>query len=91
MLYTVWYEGLLLCKLNSIGISDKFYELIENYLSNKIQMVVLNGQTNIMVVNSCWHTSKVLFLLGPLLFLVYVNDMPKELKSNIKLLADDVS
>ena len=30
-------------------------------------------------------------ILGPLLFPVYVNDMPKELKSNVKLLADDVS
>ena len=41
----VWYERLL-CKLSSIGISGKFYKLMESYLSNRFQRVVLNGQTS---------------------------------------------
>ena len=42
----VWHEGIVY-KLNSIGISDKFYKLIESYLSNRFQRVVLNGQTSL--------------------------------------------
>ena len=84
----VWHEGLLY-KLKSMGISGELYNLLENYLSGRFQRVVLNGQT------SSW--TPVLAgvpqgsILGPLLFLVYINDLPNELKANAKLFADDTS
>ena len=41
----VWHEGLLY-KLKSIGISGELHKLLENYLSGRLQRVVLNGQTS---------------------------------------------
>ena len=81
-------EGLLY-ELNSIGISDKFYKLMESYLSNRFQGVVVNEQT------SSWRPILARvpqgYILGPILFLVYINDIPDYLKSNVKLFADDTS
>ena len=59
------------------------------YLSNRFQRVVLNGQTSSWrpILDGVPKGS----ILGPLLFLIYVNDMPNGLKSNVKLFADDTS
>ena len=84
----VWHEGLLY-KLKSMGISGDFYKLLENYLSGRFQRVVLNGQS------SSWRPVLAGVpqgsILGPLLFLIYINDLPNKLKSNAKLFADDTS
>ena len=68
-----------------MGISGELYSLLESYPSSRLQRVVLNGQTS-------WRPVLIVIpqgsLLGPLLFLIYI---PNELKSNVKLLADDTS
>ena len=84
----VWHEGLLY-KLKSLGISGELYNLLENYLSDRFQRVILNGQF------SSWKPILAGVpqgsILGPLFFLICINDLPNELKSNAKLFADDRS
>ena len=84
----VWHEGLIL-KLNQYGISENLLCLIKCFLKNRKQRVVLNGQT------SSW--TNVLAgvpqgsILGPLFFLIYINDLSDDISSNPKLFADDTS
>ena len=60
-----------------------------NFLKDRKQRVVLNGQ------NSTWVNVEAGVpqgsILGPLLFLIYINDLSENLVSNPKLFADDTS
>ena len=84
----VWHRGLL-HKLRAIGCSEKVTEWFASYLSNRRQRVVINGQT------SEWEF---IFagvpqgsILGPLLFLIFINDIVKNIGASIRLFADDTS
>ena len=83
----VWHDGLIF-KLKQNGISGNLLNLLSNFLRNRKQRVVLNGQ------NSSWDDVNVGVpqgsILGPLLFSIYINDLADGL-SNAKLFADDTS
>jgi hypothetical protein len=80
-------HSLLIHKLNHYGIRGKTNTWIQNFLSNRTQAVVVGGETS----NSISVESGVpqVSVLGPSLFLFYINDMPQGLSSTVGLFADD--
>ena len=75
-------------KLSSYGIRGQLLNWIDAFLTDrKQQKVVLNGETSQpqLVISGVPRGS----VLGPLLFLCYINDIPTVVKSKIKLYADD--
>ncbi len=84
----VYHKGLLF-KLEQMGISGNLLKWIESYLNGRSQIVVINGvKSNPRQINASVPQGSI---LGPLLFLVYVNDLVCDLETTPYLFADDTS
>ena len=82
----VWHKGLL-AKLEQIGVSSQMMKVLESYLSNRRQRVVIDGiySQEVPINAGVPQGSR----LGPLLFIIYINDILNDLECDGLLFADD--
>ena len=84
----VWQAGLL-HKLTSYGTSGQIFDLISSFLSNRRLRVVLDGKSSQEYpVNAGVPQGSI---LGPTLFLLYINDLPDDVICDIAIYADDTT
>ncbi|CAE1157727.1 unnamed protein product [Acanthosepion pharaonis] len=84
----VWHAGLLR-KIQGYGITGQLYNVIQSFLSNRELKVVHNGFSS-----SSYPTNAGVpqgSILGPTLFLIYINDLPDAVTSQVGIYADDTT
>ena len=77
----------LLRKIASYGIRGRTLKWIEGFLANRTQVVIIDGERSrpVPVTSGVPQGS----VLGPCLFLLYINDLAQDLDSTVRLFADD--
>ena len=81
-------HDILLCKLSKFGINNNELQWFKSYLSDRTQYVEFNGKkASILPITKGAPQGSI---LGPLLFIIYINSMSNlNIASEIKLYADD--
>ena len=84
----VWLAGLL-HKLKSYGIAGQIFGLVSSFLNNRQLRVVLDGNSSKEYPVNAGVPQR--FILGPTLFLLYINNLPDDVICNIAIYADDTT
>ena len=74
-------------KLKQIGIEGQALDIVKDFLTNREQRVVIDGQFSEWAPITAGVPQG--SILGPLLFLVYINDITEVISSDIRIFADD--
>ena len=79
----------LLNKLSCFGVKENTLNYIQSFLIDRTQTVVLDVESSeeAKVTSGVPQGS----VLGPLLFLLYINDLPENIQSQVRLFADDTA
>ena len=73
--------------MKSYGFTGDLINWLSNFLDNRHQRVIINGiQSDVELVTSGIPQGSV---LGPTLFVVFINDLPDKIKTHVKIFADD--
>jgi len=84
----VWHAGLIR-KLEGYGVCGRVLRIISSFLSDRKLKVVLDGQSSsLFSINAGVPQGSV---LGPTLFLIFINDLPDDKLSEIAIYADDTT
>ena len=86
----VWHEGLL-HKLETYDVKGEVLNLPRNYLHERYQRVALRGQASFWELIKSGAGVPQRSVLGPLMFLIYMNDLRDNIQSICKIFADDTS
>ena len=84
----VWHAGLL-HNLKSYKISSQIFDLTSSFLSSRQLWVVLDGKPSQEYLANAGVPQG--SILGPTLFLLYINDLPDDVICNIDIYADDTT
>ena len=78
----------LLLKLETMGFSDNMLSIIRNFLGDRVMNVKVGDAVSMAkpVTSGVPQGS----VLGPLLFLLFINDLPDRIKNEVRIFADDV-
>ena len=83
-----WHKGLIV-KLKSYGIRGKLLLWLQDYLSERKQKVLVKNSNSVVGILKAGVPQG--SVLGPLLFLLFINDIADDVNSLVRLFADDSS